>query len=277
MSNYNHLMTQLLMTLAFLSLSLGFGQTRTIYIYYALEDLYPSPIQFILNEEQLTCGALYDPTPSILEDNSPLSEISYTSLAQIKSCTNPEPYPAPTQLGDPVVSLGTDESGNVIYGWIVVISFYGNGRDVGTQRIYNLLKSHKLVMKETTGLWGSFDFQVSEYLFNPSQPISLSQIPWQQLDDTFRALFYEEPLWENCTVDGYDWCHRAYWGLPLHLRVHGNEIPGNYSLSVELSEIAAGTEPLSLHEGKIEKIILIESVGTPAEPPPSPPSSKLYR
>jgi len=240
----------------------GGAAAQRLTIYYTFEDLDPPAIYFNdrgetparLDEDRLTCGALYDPEPSLLTSDHPRSEIHYTALSDIYTCENPYPYPAPQNFGDPVVSLGNSAErggGDTLYGWIVVIAFWGYGADPGTDVIFNTLQRHKLVFEETQGTWEQGDFQVSEDLFNPSQPVPLSAITWQRLDDTFRTLFREEPVWEDCTYG--NWCHRAYWGLPLHLRVHGAE-NGDYTLTVRMKEIAAGTTALSVRHGQLQTV-----------------------
>lgn len=234
-------------------------------IYYRFLAFYPTQLVFKANTDQMACGALYDPAPQNPPQN--YSQVSYTSLnlPGLSTCTNPYPYANPQGSGanpqgsgDPVVVL-PQRPNQPVYGWILVVEFWGQGStsppDPGTHGLEQALRQQRISFKATAQNRKSIktpDLQVSDALYSPT--VSLSSITWQKWNGSVRSTgggytatfttHMSKPMWQSCSISGASWCHRAYWALPFHLRIHG------YERSTRRKPLKASVAPGEIQPGK---------------------------
>lgn len=248
-----------LVTLALIMLASALALAKpTQVIYYRFLAFYPTQLVFKANTDQMACGALYVPVHQNPPQN--YSQVSYTSLnlPGLSTCTNPSPYANPQGSSDPVVVLPQRQN-QPVYGWVLVVEFWGQGStsppDPGTNGLEQALGQQRISFNATAQNRKSLktpDLRVSDVLYSPT--VSLPSINWQKWNGSVRssgggymATFttdVSKPRWEPCSISGASWCHRAYWALPFHLRIHG------YERSTRRKPLKASVAPGEIQPGR---------------------------
>ena len=256
-----------------LLLALAGAQRPGIRVFYHFDDPSPGTLRFderlatvpdaALDAGKMACGALFDPRPRAPAGSEPRAGVSFlVPRTQLLRCTNPAPFPAPVDPGDPVIALARDraETRRTLR---LGIFFAGNGQDPGLDLIYRALRDHYLLRIRVTGDRARMDLESARGLATPGA-IPWSRVRWRRVEDPLELLFSQPPQGSGCFWLGFRWCHYGAWELPLRLRVHGDE-RGTRRLVLTLDAIVPRSAPLSVQGGRLTRLELV-----PAETPTPP-------
>ncbi len=215
-------------------------------VYYQILSITPALLYYDdqsageVSAGRMACAAVHDPAPAAISSaHAPQSTVTFLDPSGIASCVNPAPYPDPGH----VIALGRDPNdpdSRAVYGVLVRIAFFGTSGDPGRNAITDALVNYKQLRFRTGGShgwWRILDWQASQDLHDPEYPISISAVGWVRITSSpFLAGFAEGPYWQEGTVTGSPgrWCRAGTWGLPLHVRLHGNENTGSQNARLQL-------------------------------------------
>ena len=267
------------------------------------DALLPEEVYFTFQEDDMRCGAIYDPLPRPSASDEPVAELSLDLYADW-GCDNPDPYPGPSASEPAVVVIGSDEpggEGTPVLWLATYLDLWGLERVDEARRAEieaDPRRAIRIVIHDALqnmGLRYQVDgdalphLEISDVHYGPLSPDSdnrtviVSEIEWLRVSpDRVTAGFDGYPfLGEDAYTSrfietfwgGTIWYWRALpnWALVIRARAHGAEAAGEYRLEMTIDDLesasATGIRALGGRLVAPPDRDLAEEVGGP---PPAP-------